>query len=182
MKKVSSLLVMFLFVAASLSQAQDKKEYVYGGVKTCKACHMTKKSGAQYKVWLKTGHAKAFETLKSEKALAVGKKVGVPEPSTSPKCLKCHTTAYGVADNLKGKKLTMEEGVGCEACHGAGSAYKSRKIMKGIRAGELKAEDYGLKIPTEETCRGCHNPENPTHKEFNYKERLAKIAHPIPEK
>ncbi|MCF6239435.1 MAG: hypothetical protein L3J79_11620, partial [Candidatus Marinimicrobia bacterium] len=71
--------------------------------------------------------------------------------------------------------------VGCEMCHGAGGAYKKKKIMQGIYAGELKAEVYGLVIITpEETCLKCHNDRSPSFKSFNYKERVAEISHPFP--
>ncbi len=33
----------------------------------------------------------------------------------------------------------------------------------------------------EKLCLTCHNEESPTFKEFKFKERWEKIAHPIPE-
>lgn len=184
MKKIISFMVasVFLIAFTATTHAEGKKAHIYGGVKTCKACHMTKKSGAQYKIWAASPHAKAFETLKGEKAMALAKKVGVKDPSTSEKCLKCHVTAFGVDAKLKGPKLTQEEGVSCEACHGPGSAYKSRKIMKALFAGKANAADYGLVIPDEKVCVKCHNEESPSYKPFNFKEFSAKIAHPVPKK
>ena len=38
----------------------------------------------------------------------------------------------------------------------------------------------GMIIPTEETCKACHNEESPSFKEFNFAEMSAKIAHPNP--
>mgnify|MGYP001819881094 FL=1 len=43
-------------------------------------------------------------------------------------------------------------GVGCEACHGPGSDYKSMKTMKD-REASIAA---GLVVPNEETCNSCH--------------------------
>jgi len=183
MRKLLSLtFILLMGMMFSNLQAQTKKAAVYGGVKTCKACHMTKKSGAQYKIWKASKHAKAFETLKGEEALAIAKKKGIADPSKSDKCLKCHVTAFGVDAKLKGPKLTMEEGISCEACHGAGSNYKSRKTMKAITAGTLKPADYGLTLPDEKSCVTCHNEESPKYKKFVFKEMVAKIAHPIPKK
>ncbi|MFQ6613412.1 MAG: hypothetical protein ACE5D1_01090, partial [Fidelibacterota bacterium] len=54
------------------------------------------------------------------------------------------------------------------------------KTMKGLYAGTLEPEGTGLVMPTEATCKKCHNEENPFNKPFNYKERLTKIAHNIP--
>ena len=90
-----------------------------------------------------------------------------------PKCLKCHVTAFGVEKKWMGKKLTQEEGVSCEACHGPGEKYKSMKVMKDHEAGIQN----GLVVPNEVTCKACHNPENPFHKEFKYEEYLKKIQH-----
>ena len=79
-----------------------------------------------------------------------------------------------VAEGKKG--YSVEEGVGCEACHGPGSLYKSRKIMKDKEA----SMKVGLIIPDEKTCIKCHNEESPTFKEFKYAEMLEKVAHPYP--
>ncbi len=178
--KTISMIAVFCFVLVTGIQAQDKVEATFGGVASCKACHLTKKSGAQYKLWKAGPHAKAFETLKTAAAKEVGAKLGVTDPATSDKCLKCHVTAHGVDAKLKGKKFTSEEGVGCESCHGAGSKYKGRKVMKAITAGTTDGATLGLVTPTEKTCAGCHNEENPTHKPFKFEEQVAKIAHPIP--
>lgn len=185
MSRFISLVFVLAFTTISSVGAlsQDKKVFKYGGVATCKACHMTKKSGAQYKIWKAGPHAKALETLKTPEAKAVGKEMGVADPSTSPKCLKCHVTAYTVDAALKGPKLKMAEGIGCESCHGPGSVYKKKKIIAAIYAGELKAADYGLTKPvTKKVCVTCHNEESPSYKKFVFKERVAMIAHPIPKK
>ena len=181
LRLTTSLLVIFMLPLSALSQ--EKKVLQYGGVATCKACHLTKKSGAQYKIWKAGPHAKALATLKTPEAKAAAKKLGIEDPSTSDKCLKCHVTAYTVDASLKGPKLKMEEGVGCEACHGPGSEYKKRAIITGIWKGKLKAEDYGLIKPvTEKVCMTCHNEESPTFEKFYFKESYAKIVHLVPKK
>lgn len=185
MSRLVNVVLVVLFVLSSVIGVlgQEKKVFKYGGVRTCKACHMTKKSGAQYKLWKAGPHAKAFETLKTPEAKAIAKKMEIEDPATSDKCLKCHVTAHGVDAELKGSRLTMEEGISCEACHGAGSGYKKKKIIAAIYAGELKAADYGLTKPvTEEVCLTCHNEESPSYKEFDFKKRVAEIAHPVPKK
>ncbi len=186
MKKNTSILLVIFFslTAFGLVWGQDKSEaaFIYGGVATCKACHLPAKSGAQFKLWQTSPHAKAFETLQGDAAKAIGKKMGIEDPSASEKCLKCHVTAYGVDAKLRGPKLTMEEGVSCESCHGPGSAYKGRKVMADIFAGTVDGAKFGLVEPTEKVCVTCHNEESPTYKKFVYAERVAKIAHPVPDK
>ncbi len=184
MKKINSIstVVFILMLTVSFAIAQDKKPAKFGGVKTCKACHLAKKSGAQYKLWKKGSHASAFETLKSPAAQEIAKAKGLGDPSTEAACLKCHVTAHGVAAELIGPKYTMEEGVSCESCHGAGSKYKGRKVMKDIYTGKVDGATLGLIEPTEEVCVTCHNEESPTYKKFVYEERVKLIAHPTPKK
>jgi len=45
---------------------------------------------------------------------------------------------------------------------------------------EIKPESVGLVIPTEETCKRCHNEKGPSFKGFNFKEMFAKIEHAKP--
>ena len=147
----------------------------YEGVKVCGVCHKTKKAGEQLKVWEGSKHAEAFKTLMSAEAKKYSPDV---EPSKNPKCLKCHTTGYGVDAKMFGKKFSVEDGVQCEACHGPGSEYKSLKVMKD-KAAAVKA---GLVVHEKkaEYCVGCHNSESPTFKGFDFDKMWAKIAHPIP--
>jgi hypothetical protein len=174
------ILSMGLIVQNSPAQEKAAADFQYGGVVTCKPCHLTPKSGAQFKIWSAEKHSKAFETLKTPAAKEVGKKMGIEDPSTSDKCLKCHVTGHGVDAKLKGAKLTMEEGVSCEACHGPGSAYKGQKVMKDIFDGKVDGAKHGLVEQSEALCTKCHNKESPTYKPFDYKAAVAKIAHPVP--
>ena len=178
---VFSLMGLFLVVGSWMAGAQDKPTYTYVGVKNCKMCHNKEATGQQFKIWSESPHAKAFETLASEESIAKAKELGLGNPQEEEACLKCHVTAFPVMGDLENQKITMEEGVSCESCHGAGSGYKSKKVMVAITAGETKPASVGLVIPDEKTCLGCHNPDNPFHKEFVYEEFVKKIAHPIPE-
>ena len=164
----SSLLVLFL----------PSNQFKYIGVKKCKTCHKSKKSGEQFAIWSQGPHANALKSLSSDKAKEYAKNNNIADPATDAKCLNCHATKATVDASLQEATLTLEEGVTCESCHGPGSAYKSMKIMKN-REESIK---NGLVLPTEEVCKTCHNPENPFHKEFNYETSAAKIAHPTPEK
>ncbi|RMF63789.1 MAG: hypothetical protein D6743_10235, partial [Calditrichaeota bacterium] len=87
---------------------------------------------------------------------------------------------FGVESNLKSPKLTLEEGVSCEACHGPGSRYRGRKVMREIASGKLVGAELGLVPQNEKVCVRCHNKESPTFKGFNYREMVAKILHPTP--
>jgi hypothetical protein len=54
------------------------------------------------------------------------------------------------------------------------------KVMKDLYAGTAKAADYGLVMPTEETCKTCHNEKSPTFKGFDFAKYSEMIAHPVP--
>jgi hypothetical protein len=187
MNKVFITAILILVVAFTMSAvAQDA---LYVGAAKCKVCHGAK-TGDQYGIWEKSSHANALKSLSSEAALKYAKENGIADPAKDAKCLNCHATANTVDPKLidpKGK-LTTEEGVSCESCHGPGSEYKSPKIMKKAAYEEDHAAAHkaalaaGLVEPTETVCVTCHNKNNPFHKEFKYKEMAAKIAHPIPEK
>ena len=68
-------------------------------------CHKKDEVGKQYKIWQDSKHAKAFETLGTQAAKDAGAKLGVTDPQTDGKCLKCHSTAYGLTD----KKVTVRD-------------------------------------------------------------------------
>lgn len=156
-------------------------DFEFVGVKKCKLCHRAEKSGAQYKVWEDSQHAKAYETLGTEAAKKVAAEQDIDDPQSAPACLKCHVTAFPVMDDLENARITLEEGVSCETCHGAGSEYWKKKTMEQVFSGEIEASSVGLITPDKETCVRCHNDESPTFKGFEFEEAWAQIAHPYPE-
>jgi hypothetical protein len=155
------VLICGLFLVATQASALPK-EYI--GAAKCKMCHNKPATGEQYNKWAASPHAKAMKSLKGDEL-------------KNPKCLKCHATAFGL-ELSDTQPITMAEGVSCESCHGAGSAYKTTTIMKD----KAKAMAAGMIEPDEKLCKKCHNPESPNYKEFNYKTYCAKIAHPNPAK
>lgn len=162
---------------------KEKPAYKLVGVKKCKMCHNKKSTGAQYSVWMAGPHAKAYEVLASDEAKASAKELGVTDPQKDPKCLKCHATAFAVMDQLKDPKvkITLEEGVSCESCHGPGSGYKGLKVMKAVHDGSTDPASVGLWVPDEKVCVTCHTKEgNPNYKEFDFATFSKQIAHPIP--
>jgi len=194
---VLALMLVGAFTATVAPDAQAKSEE-YVGVKQCGKCHKKTKEGEQLKIWEKSKHSKAFENLGTPKAKERAQKVGVTtNPQETDACLICHTTGFGEPKSMFNKRFAMEDGVQCEACHGAGGLYKSKKTMKKIREergddGKGKsptAEKTGLMFPTEKDCLVCHAKErkhdgktfqNPSYEPFNFKDRWEKIKHPIP--
>jgi hypothetical protein len=167
--------VVFSLTLGGLASAGNFK---YVGASKCKTCHKKELIGDQYGAWEKAAHSKAFETLKSEKAVSIAKEKGIAgPPSEAAECLKCHSTAANVGPNEADKKpLSNSDGVQCESCHGPGSAYKKKKTMADHEA----ALAAGLLVPDEKTCVKCHNDSSPTFTGFDFAEAKKKIDHSIP--
>ncbi len=110
-----------------------KSAATYVGSQNCVGCHPGAAS-----VWLKSGHARAMETLISRKADA------------DPNCLPCHTIGFaspsGYRREYGASKLVN---VGCESCHGPGSLHVEQRqnhqpvtfTFRPLGAGD---------------CQGCH--------------------------
>ncbi len=172
-------------VAAEATIAADSTTVHYIGVKDCAKCHKKTKEGAQLKIWKKTKHANAYKTLQSEEAVKIATEMGLAKAAhESEQCLKCHVTAYNVDLALHGKKFDVSDGVQCETCHGPGSLYKKKKIMKdrekSIEMGmtPIFVEDGSA----ERQCLECHNEESPTYKPFDFAKAWKEIEHPVPKK
>jgi hypothetical protein len=189
--KYVTYLVFFLFVAALLyflKSALEPREVpvvVNGSVK-CGECHSLKINGNQQSVWESSRHSQAFKTLLTDKAREYTVKNNLPEPVKNEKCLKCHTTG-GFLNTGIAVTYNIEEGVGCEACHGAGSDYSPAEIMKNE---ELFIKHGGEKGDAE-TCLECHSQKKNSEKilkddscpfqdeDFDFKSAFEKIKHPV---
>jgi nitrate/TMAO reductase-like tetraheme cytochrome c subunit len=174
------LLVVCVIFFASTGSAFEKNKYV--GVKQCSMCHKSEKAGKQFDIWSKSKHAEAYKTLTTAKADEIAKAKGLKtKAAESAECLGCHTVTAEAA--LLDKTFDVKDGVQCESCHGAGSAYKNMAVMKD----KAKAEAAGLMIPKDEAaiekfCVTCHNDKSPSFKEFKFKPMWEKIKHDIPKK
>jgi hypothetical protein len=166
--KILVALALVLGYAVSMTvYAQDDTtaaKPTYVGANKCMICHKGDKHANIWETWEGSAHAKSMDVLKDDE-------------KTNPECLACHTTGYGEGGYGAEGMAELELGnVGCEACHGPGSEYKSMKVMKDKDA----AIAAGLIIPTAETCVRCHNEKSPTFKGFDFDEYWAKIKHGLP--
>lgn len=173
MTKALTLAVFFL-AACSYAAERDPANYI--GAKACGICHKADDTGNQLAKWQAGPHAKAFETLGTDKAKEVAKAKGIDDPQKSAACLKCHSTAYHFTDLVKTEKIKVEEGVSCESCHGPGKKYMAKSTMESRE----KSIAGGMIYPATQSCKLCHNEESPTYKPFDEKTFSEKIAHPNP--
>ena len=174
--RLTSLLVIVTLVVTASTVAQNK----YIGTKMCGMCHKTDKQGKQLDIWQKSNHAGAVKTLASAKAAEIAKEKGLTKPAAeSAECLSCHAPEHD-AKNVE-KTFNAKEGVQCETCHGAGSAYKTITVMKdhakSVAAGMTEFKDDAA---IEAKCKTCHNEKSPTFKVFKFEEYWNKIKHPVP--
>ena len=155
------LRALLLIAGLLAAPASDAGAVPYVGVAKCKTCH-----SKEFTVWSASPHAGAFNKLSAEER-------------KKPECIGCHVTGNG-KPSAAGAVL---EGVQCESCHGPGNLYRSVSIMskKAYEADHegmhKKALEAGLVIPTEATCRGCHNEKSPNFKGFDFKVMSEKIKH-----
>ncbi len=152
----------------------EKGEGRYIGTLTCAACHKGPEMGYQFSKWRLSAHASAYTVLATDKAKKIARKQGLKDtPQTSLECLKCHTTAYHLPMKGAIESYSLYEGVGCEACHGAGNDYYPEAIMRDPRAAKVA----GLREVTRQTCMGCH--QNAHDKPFDFDQAVKNIAHPM---
>lgn len=145
----------------------------YVGAKACGECHSAAEMGFQFSKWRLSRHALAYASLSTPRAREIAAAQGLTEdPQLSDACLKCHATGGSTRANAE-EGFTIDEGVGCESCHGPGSEYQAQAVM----ADPLSATAAGLKNVTLEDCKACH--EEAHGKPFNPEEAWDRIAHPI---
>ncbi len=183
---VAALSILIILPVQTFARAPKRHNYI--SVEMCKLCHKKKELGDQYDVWANTAHSKAFYTLGTPEAEKIAAKLGIKNPQQSRECLRCHSTRYESDGGDNGEDIHVEDGVQCESCHGPGEDYMYLEVMEDMK----EATDMGLVMPTEETCRKCHNPESPTYNpkrdptpdgktvDFYYPLRKKKIEHHMP--
>jgi len=109
-----------------------EKVSLYEGPGSCAAtsCHGSVKPVAgsrifqnEYSTWIiKDKHARAYQVLTEKLGVRIGKILNLKEESKdAPKCLVCH--ALYTTPEQRARAFDIKEGVTCENCHGASSAW-----------------------------------------------------------
>jgi hypothetical protein len=144
----------------------------YVGNERCTKCHVS--AG---KVWEKTPHSHAYQTLEE-----------ATRPSNrqyDPECVVCHTVGFGYVSGFKSEKETPKFlNVGCESCHGPGSLHANDANNDVFRAemNPWKALPKAQRLQQmDDFCQKCHDTENDVHWTNNgFEKHWPKIAHPTP--
>lgn len=176
-----------VLAAAPLLRAEDyykkpAKDPLFIGVQACASCHDGPETGHQFAKWKLSAHAKAYASLAQPESKEIVRLSGLTgDPYKLRMCLGCHATASEAEEWEKMPEFRIEDGMQCEACHGAGSEYASVAVMSDPK----KARGAGLKVMTKEDCRICHRPKGShdavlKRKPFDLDAAWAAIAHPTP--
>lgn len=165
---IQCLVFFLIFTSAqyarSLPQFDDNKHL---GVASCASsvCHGKGKRADDENVWLneyriwsmEDRHSRAYQTLTSNLSKRIARNLGLENAQTAKICLDCH--ADNIARDKRGPKFRINDGVGCESCHGGAQLWiESHTEDDATHADNLAKGMY----PTEDgvarakLCLSCH--------------------------
>ena len=163
---LAAALIAASFPAAAQTP-QGGGDGVHLGVGSCLGsnCHgaATPPPGArirqdEYLIWKnKDKHAKAYEALTNEVGKRIAANLGLKDGAEkAPICLSCHSDY--VAQNRRGPRYQLSDGVGCEACHGGASGWLGIHISGVSHQQNIAAGLYPTDDPTARAnkCLSCH--------------------------
>lgn len=176
MKKPILLILSILAFGVEPLFAQER---VFMGEQSCRECHHDAMGRNQFNLWRLSRHAEAYASLGMPEAKEIARLSGIDvDPFESPICLGCHTTAYDSEAWQRDANFHYENGIQCEACHGAGSRY----LYTHVEASPDQSREMGLEMPGERFCMICHK-EKGSHvavlgsPQFDFAEALPEIMH-----
>jgi len=114
----------------------------------------------EYVTWQKHDkHSQAYKVLGNSDSATIVKHLGLRDAQREPLCLKCHST-YVPEVEQRGEKYQIEDGVTCEACHGAaGSWLTGHTTREATHARNLEQglSDVASLQKRTKLCLSCHN-------------------------
>ncbi|MFL5319397.1 MAG: multiheme c-type cytochrome, partial [Myxococcaceae bacterium] len=145
-KDVGQLNLAFAKAHGETCPAPAKGQAGYVGSKICRDCHEE-----SFPSWEQSKHASAYKTLESK------------NKQFHLDCVGCHVTGWQKPGGVcRIDQVADRTDVGCESCHGPGSIHVDDPSDSNIKLGN-----------DEQTCIGCHDPENSPH--FSFSAYLPKI-------
>jgi len=170
LKRSLPLLAFGLLFCGSVSAASplpSNDKQVHQGVASCanSVCHgaviphiNSNIAHTEYTVWTrKDPHARTYRDMFGEDYLAITRKLGLQAPHKEPVCLACH--ASNIPAQFQGAKFSMDDGIGCETCHGGAEKYLATHTDKdATRAKNIANGLYPTDNIIERTrlCLSCH--------------------------
>jgi len=102
-------------------------------------------------------HARAYQTLTNEASRSIARKLGIGDATTAKICLDCH--ADSIAEDRRGERFQISDGVGCESCHGGAELWLNAHADRSVtHADNLAKGMYPTDQPLERArlCLSCH--------------------------
>ncbi len=151
-------LLVFLLGFPFRSDAQP----LFTGSVSCSAtaCHGgTTPDKGQFTTWaIRDKQSKAYGVLFNVKSQTMAKILGLDSPAPENEfCLKCHAVAAPAKQ--RGPHFDINDGVSCEACHGAAGPWlephtrKEWSYRDSLKKGMMDNRDFVLRA---ENCLRCH--------------------------
>ena len=159
-------ILAFTLAASAVAAAEAPAEHL--GVASCASgvCHGSAKPldptpvlQNEYVTWSHFDpHSGAYRTLRGEQSSVIARRLGIAAAEREPKCLACHTE--DVRLEFRGARFQVDDGVGCEACHGASSRWIASHDDRpaGTRADSIALGLAPLERagPRARICASCH--------------------------
>ena len=140
---------------------------VHFGAASCAggACHGRTSRQDNRTVWLNEHriwraqdyHSRAYKTLLSPESKLIAAKMGLASAHTADECLDCH--ADNVPRDKRGPEFSLNDGVGCEACHGGSENWiKTHDDPGNTHADNIANGLYPSEEPVAraQLCLSCH--------------------------
>ncbi len=167
MRTIWIVLFSLLALPAFAGSVSEINKHKHLGVATCSngVCHGAaqkfKESNVmqnEFSIWQEFDpHSRAFAVLEKQASKDIARKLGLGDPTKEKVCLDCHTDNVPAAQ--RGEKFQLDDGVGCETCHGGSELWIDSHADKTVA--HQANLDKGL-FPTEnpvkrsELCLSCH--------------------------
>lgn len=165
-----ALACCLLFVSAPTAAKPELPVYdglTHMGVASCanSLCHgaviphiNSNISNTEYTTWArKDPHAKTFKDMMRKEYSEITRKLGMKTPQQESRCLACH--ASNIPPQHRGARFSLDDGIGCESCHGGAEKYlathtgKDATRQKNIANGLYPTDDM---IERTRLCLSCH--------------------------
>ncbi len=160
--------ILALALAAMAGSAAAEAPADHLGVASCASgvCHGSAKPldatpilQNEYVTWSHFDpHSGAYRTLRSDQSAVIARRLGISAAEREPQCLACH--AEDADPELRGPRFQVDDGVGCEACHGGSSQWIASHDDRpsGTHADSIARGLAPLEraSPRARTCASCH--------------------------
>lgn len=165
MRKLIALGLLVVIQVHAEGAVEKISSNLHEGVASCAAsqCHGATKVSAQqavqmneFALWQEFDpHAKAYDILLTPASQAIASKLGLGKAESAKVCLDCH--ADNVPAEKRGARFQIDDGVGCEACHGGSEnwlpSHAKAKHEDNLAAGLYPTEEP---IARSALCLSCH--------------------------